>query len=110
MDMTVQTTAEKAARKLFGTESNEHLTNPFPLFAQMRTEAVVSVPNPFPFFGDDIQTWMVTHMEEAVQVLRDNATFAIERNGQSRSGVIPNASGPATFISSQTMLSVDDPD
>ena len=93
MDMTVQTTAEKAARKLFGTESNEHLTNPFPLFAQMRTEAVVSVPNPFPFFGDDIQTWMVTHMEEAVQVLRDNATFAIERNGQSRSGVIPNAFG-----------------
>ena len=72
MDMTAQTTAEKAARKLFGDESNEHLTNPFPLFTQMRIEAVVSVPNPFPFFGDDVQTWMVTRKEEAVQVLKDH--------------------------------------
>jgi cytochrome P450 len=110
MDRTTQTTAEKAASKLFGNESSEHLTNPFPLFGQMRTEPVVSVPNPFPFLGDAIQTWMVTRMEEAVEVLKDHARFAIERNGQPRSGVIADSSGPATFISSQTMLSVDEPD
>src|SRR5258708_36736660 len=44
-------------------------TNPFPLLAQMRAMgAIVQVPVPF----DPAQkVWMVTRLEEAVQVLKD---------------------------------------
>ncbi len=67
-----QTTSEKAALSPFSGENTELVTNPFALFAQMRSMGAV-VPIPFPLAGMDCQAWAVTRMEEVVQVLKDHA-------------------------------------
>ena len=70
MDQTVP----KKVLSLFSGESGE---NPFPLFAQMRVMgSVISIP--FPMGGTDRQAWMVTRMEEAMQVLKDHARFTVD--------------------------------
>src|SRR5260370_37319187 len=52
-------------------------TNPFPLLAQMRAMgAIVQVPVPF---DPSQKVWMVTRLEEAVQVLKDKR-FTVDRS------------------------------
>ena len=36
------------------------------------------IPIPFPMGGTDRQAWMVTRMEEAMQVLKDHARFTVD--------------------------------
>lgn len=98
---------------LFSGESGE---DPFPLFAQMRAMgSVISIP--FPMGGTDRQAWMVTRMEEAMQVLKDHARFTVDPStidGHSniRQSLAGNAdpSAPPTFFTGNSMLSVDEPD
>jgi hypothetical protein len=59
---------------ILGVLSGKSGENPFPLFAQMREMGSV-IPIPFPLGGSDNQAWIVTHMEEAIKVLKDNDHF-----------------------------------
>ena len=108
MDQTVP----KKVLSLFSGESGE---NPFPLFAQMRAMgSVISIP--FPMGGTDRQAWMVTRMEEAMQVLKDHARFTVDLStidGHSdiRQSLAGNAdpSASPSFLT-DSMNSVDEPD
>ena len=112
MNTSDQIGPEKAALSLFSGESGE---NPFPVFAQMRAMGSV-IPIPFPMGGTDRQAWMVTRMEEAIQVLKDHARFSVDLssiNGNSdidltlTGNADPSAS--PTFLTG-SMNSVDEPD
>lgn len=90
--------------------------NPFPVFAQMREMNAV-IPIPFPMGGPDRQAWMVTRMEEAMQVLKDHAHFtvdpaSIDGNEDFRKSLAGGSdpSAPPTFFTGHSMLTVDDPD
>jgi cytochrome P450 len=90
-----------AATNLF--DSN-FASNPFPTFTQMRTAgAVVAVSLPF---GSHVQkVWMVTQLEEAVQVLKnklftvDASTIYDDNRARSMGGIL-----------GQSMIAVDEPD
>ncbi len=85
-------------------------TNPFPLLAQMRAMgAIVQVPVPF---DPSQKVWMVTRLEEAVQVLKDKR-FTVDRsvvhtNDVYRQRAQLAADTPGLF--GQSMISVDEPD
>lgn len=101
---------EKAILSLFSGKSGE---NPFPLFAQMRELGCV-IPISNPMGSTDRPAWMVTRMEEAMQVLKDHARFtvdgsSIDGNSDIRQN-IADPSAPPTFFSGKSMLSVDEPD
>ncbi|WP_353626431.1 cytochrome P450 [Bacillus sp. JCM 19041] len=90
--------------------------NPFSVFAEMRQEgAVMSIPNPMG--GGDRQAWVVTHMEEAVQVLKNHNRFtvdpsSIDSNRHIRDSIAStvDSSAPQTFFTGKSMLFVDEPD
>lgn len=115
MNTSDQIGPEKAALSLFSGESGE---NPFPVFAQMRAiGSVIPIPAPFPMGGTDRQAWMVTRMEEAMQVLKNHARFtvdpsSIDGNSDIMQTFTGNAdpSAPPTFFTGKSMLSVDEPD
>ncbi|MGE7768525.1 cytochrome P450 family protein [Peribacillus sp. NPDC096540] len=110
MNNSDQNLPEKSILDLFSGKSGE---NPFPIFTQMRTMGAV-IPLPSPISGMDGQTWMVTRMEEAMQVLKDHAHFTVDGgsiNGNSdirQKNADPSA--PPTFLNAKSMLSVDEPD
>lgn len=89
--------------------SKEIAANPFPLFAQLRSAgAVVAVPVPF---GSEVQSvWMVTRLEEAVQVLK-NQLFTVDPSTISRDTEEPQSSarGLGGFLG-RSMIAVDEPD
>ncbi|SDZ45927.1 Cytochrome P450 [Bacillus sp. 166amftsu] len=66
---------EKAVLSVLSGESGE---NPFPIFAQIRSMGSV-IPIPFPMGGIDSQAWMITRMEEAIQVMKDHVYFTVDR-------------------------------
>ncbi|KAF9113023.1 hypothetical protein BGX30_007105, partial [Mortierella sp. GBA39] len=75
------------------------------------------IPIPFPMGGPDRQAWMVTRMEEAMQVLKDHAHFtvdpaSIDGNEDFRKSLAGGSdpSAPPTFFTGHSMLTVDDPD
>ncbi len=108
-----QTVSEKAVFSLFSGDDPEIVANPFALLAQMRSTGAV-LPLPFPLAGTDRRAWMVTRMEEAVQVLKDHAHFTVDPSSIGVNGLLgQNRSETAdtpTFFTSKTMLTVDDPD
>ena len=86
----------------------EMLNNPLPLFAQLRSMGAV-VPAPFSTSGQR-KVWMVTRMEEALQVLKDSESFAIGRaegnaQPQRKEETAQTASAPLTI--SNSMLNMD---
>lgn len=93
--------------------SGESVENPFAIFSKMRTMGAV-IPIPSPIAAIKGQTWMVTRMEEAMQVLKDHAHFTVDGgsiDGNSnlmQSNADPSA--PPTFLNAKSMLSVDEPD
>ncbi|RCW43515.1 cytochrome P450 [Paenibacillus prosopidis] len=106
-----QNLPEKALN-IFSGASGE---NPFPIFAQMRAMGSV-IQIPFPMAGEGGQAWLVTRMEEAMQVLKDHHRFTVDLssiNGDSngRESLADHAeSGPPTFFTGKSMLFVDEPD
>lgn len=93
--------------------SGKSVENPFPIFAKMRSMGAV-IPIPSPIGGMDGQTWMVTRMEEAMQVLKDHAHFTVDGGSiNGNSDIMKNnadPSAPPTFLNAKSMLSVDEPD
>lgn len=89
--------------------SKEVAANPFPLFAQLRSAgAVVAVPVPF---GSGVQSvWMVTRLEEAVQVLK-NQLFTVDPSTIARDDDQQQSPprGPGGFFG-RSMIAVDEPD
>ncbi len=97
---------EGASMNFFGPAFAE---NPFPAFTQMRSAGAV-VPIPAPFVGGEQQVWLVTRLEEAVQVLKDRQ-FTVDMskiNGESATQQM-RQSGPGRLLG-QSMISVDEPD
>ena len=80
--------------------------NPFPAFTQMRAAGAV-VPLPSSFGGGTQQVWLVTRLEEAVQVLKDRQftvdPSTIAGEGESR------LYSPGHILD-HSMISVDEPD
>jgi cytochrome P450 len=111
-----QTVPEKEMFSLFSGDNPELVANPFALFAQMRSVGAV-MPLPFSLAGTDRQTWVVTRMEEAVQILKDHAHFTVDPRpigvnsplGHNNAGTA-NTSDTPTFFTAKTMLTVDEPD
>jgi cytochrome P450 len=80
--------------------------NPFPYFSQMReTGAVIRVPNPM---GG--QAWLVTRMEEAVQVLKDHVRYTVDASTLNGNSKPVDPSEPSTFVNGKSMNFVDEPD
>lgn len=116
MSTSDQTVAEKVASNLFSEDGGELTTNPFPLFAQLRSVGPI-VPIPFPMEGTDRQGWMVTQLKEAMQIFKDHAHFTVDP--RSIDGSVPikqnkaesdESSDSSTFFTGDSMLSVDEPD
>lgn len=105
-------TSEKAQFNLF---SEENSKDPFAMFAQMRAKgSVVPIPNPM---GGAGQTWIVTRMDVAMEVLKDHSRFTVDMNSiDSGNDIRKNLSGelgssePQTFFTGKSMLFVDEPD
>jgi cytochrome P450 len=92
---------------LLGGGNAELLENPFPMFALMRSMGAV-FPIPFPIAGMESGAWVVTRMEEAVQVLKDHARFTVDASSIGLDG--PFAQYTDSSFLAKTMISVDDPD
>lgn len=92
-----------------GLFSEAFRADPFPLFAQLRSKgAVVALPS-----GSGVSSfWMVTQLEEAVQVLKnqlftvDPSMIPLDDNQQSS----PRGIGGLGGILGQSMIAVDEPD
>jgi cytochrome P450 len=108
-----QTASEKAVFSLFSGDDPEIVANPFALLAQMRSTSAV-MPISFPIVGMDRQVWMITRLEEAVQMLKDHAHFTVDPSSIGINGLMgrnrSEATETPTFFTSKTMLTVDNPD
>ncbi|MBO0779550.1 MAG: cytochrome P450, partial [Ktedonobacteraceae bacterium] len=108
-----QTISAESIFSLFSGDNPELVASPFALLAQIRSMSAV-VPLPFPLMGADRRVWMVTRMEEAVQVLKDHAHFTVDSRSLGIRGLMGRDAGETsdapTFFTSKTMLSVDEPD
>lgn len=113
MNTSEQNMPGSAVFSLFSGDNSDLVANPFPLLAQMRSMSAV-IPLPFPFAGTDRQFWMVTRMQEAVQVLKDQAHFTVDPTSIGVEGLFGRGNteidDTPTFFTSRTMLTVDEPD
>ncbi|GAC1510382.1 MAG: cytochrome P450 [Ktedonobacteraceae bacterium] len=89
----------------FGAASAE---NPFPMFAQMRATGPV-VPFPAPFGRGDRQVWIITRLEEAVQVLKDRQ-FTVDLSMGYEGGTQAGMQNNPGHLLGRSMISVDEPD
>ncbi|PGQ87066.1 cytochrome P450 family protein [Priestia megaterium] len=107
LDKTVE---DKEVLDLFSGKSRE---NPFVLFSKMRKMGAV-IPIPSPMEEIKTQAWVVTRMEEAMQVLKGHHHFTVDQSSVNTPHDTrkhkTDESDPPTFFGGQSMLSVDDPD
>jgi cytochrome P450 len=100
---------------ILGVLSGKSGENPFPLFAQMRQMGSV-LPIPFPLGGSDNQAWIVTHMEEAMKVLKDHAHFCvdpktIDRGNDTKQSLTGSTNPSSSDLFLTTSLNaIDEPD
>ncbi|MFJ7747902.1 cytochrome P450 [Peribacillus sp. NPDC097295] len=93
--------------------SGQNKENPFSIFAKIRkTGPVISIPNPFG--QTDSQAWLVVHMDEATQVLKNHAIYTVdpktlEDDKGYRDNITNdlNSSSPDTFFTGKSMLFSD---
>lgn len=100
---------------ILGVLSGKSGDNPFPLFAQMREMGTV-IPIPFPMGASNNQAWIVTRMEEAMKVLKDQAHFcvnpaSIHENGESKQSLTGSEDpAAADFFLTNSLNAIDEPD
>lgn len=88
----------------------DFVANPFPLFAQLRSAgAVVAVPLPFGPGPEARSVWMVTQLDEAVQVLK-NRRFTVDPSTILGEDGQPSQSRGLGGLLGQSMIAVDEPD
>ncbi|MCM2677623.1 cytochrome P450 [Alkalicoccobacillus plakortidis] len=103
---------EEVQEKVLGFLSGQSSENPFSLFAQLREMGpVISIPNPM---GDsDKNSWMVTKMDVATQVLKNPKLFtvdpsSIEHGSDFRGKIVEDSdASPDTFFTGKSMLFID---
>jgi cytochrome P450 len=88
---------------ILGVLSGKSGENPFPLFAQMREMGSV-MPIPFPLGESDNQAWIITHMEEAMKVLKDNDHFCVDPKTIDRSNDTKDSLTGSTESSSSDLF------
>ncbi|HEX8981370.1 MAG TPA: cytochrome P450 [Ktedonobacterales bacterium] len=101
----------------FSLFSGEFAENAAPLFAQLRMMGPL-FPLPGMILGTDRQGWVVTRMDEAVQILKDATHFTVDPRSIGGGNPFGNYFGesgeasdtPAFFTPGGSMLMVDDPD
>lgn len=95
--------------------SNAFTENPFPLFSQIRALGAV-VPLPLPFEDSPNGAWMVTRLEEAVQILKDHRRFTIDAMAAETDnrlrvfGSVASGGSDKPELSARSLISVDEPD
>lgn len=100
---------------ILGVLSGKSGDNPFPLFAQMREMGTV-IPIPFPMGASNNQAWIVTRMEEAMKVLKDQVHFcvnpaSIHENGESKQSLTGSEDpAAADFFLTNSLNAIDEPD
>lgn len=113
MDNPNPTTSGNDMFSLFIGDNPELVANPFALFAQIRSMSAI-IPLPLPLMGTENQAWMLTRMEEAVQVLKNHADFTVDPGSiginHPFGGNHTETTDAPTFFNSKTMLTVDEPD
>ena len=82
--------------------------NPFPMLAQLRTMGAL-IPIPLPT-GTDQMVWLVTHMEEAVEVLKDHKRFTVDSRISSIHDLFQQRRGVGNIFVGRSMINVDEPD
>lgn len=103
-------TTEAQPQGFFG---GEFTANPFPLLAQMRSKAPV-VQETVPTRKGPQKAWMVTRLEEAVQVLKKSELFTVDPSQVStndffRRRATRRRSATASLLG-RSMMTVDEPD
>lgn len=100
---------------ILGVLSGKSGDNPFPLFAQMREMGTV-ISIPFPMGASNNQAWIVTRMEEAMKVLKDQTHFcvnpaSIHENGESKQSLTGSEDpAAADFFLTNSLNAIDEPD
>lgn len=100
---------------ILGVLSGKSGENPFPLFGQMREMGSV-IPIPFPLGGTDNQAWIVTHMEEAMKVLKDNDHFCVNPASINRSNDVKQSltgskdQANSNLFLANSLNAIDEPD
>lgn len=102
--------SDNAIFSLFSGDNPAVIANPFPTVAQLRTMGPV-VQLSFPLYGLG-QGWVVTRMDEVIQVLRDHERFTVDPRvlgGQDpfagQQGAEPDAhAAPTSFFGETSML------
>lgn len=106
-------TEEMVSNQVLGVLSGKSNEDPFSVFAKMRELGpIVSIPNPL---GEaDRQAWMVVHMDEAVQILKNHKQFTVdpssidgEKGFRDKIYSEVDTSAPDTFFTGKSMLFVD---
>ena len=104
-----ETTAETLSQGLFGGKAAANL---FPLLAQIRSMGAV-IQLPIPSRKGPQKAWLVTRLEEAVQVLKKNEQFTVDPSQVNATEFFKRrasrrSSAPALL--GRSMMTVDDPD
>jgi cytochrome P450 len=86
--------------------SDQLLSDPFSLFAQMRAMGAV-LPAPFPT-GTQHKAWMVTRIQEALLVLKDSQRFTLDYAAVEDNALVQRmASSQGFALLGRSMLNVD---
>ena len=93
--------------------NGQNKENPFTIFAKIRkTGPVLSIPNPFG--QKDNKAWLVVHMDEASQVLKNHAIYTVDpktieddKGYRDKMASDVDSSSPDTFFTGKSMLFAD---
>ncbi|UOQ86481.1 cytochrome P450 family protein [Gracilibacillus salinarum] len=107
-----QITPEQEVLGVLGGKINR---DPFAVFEDLRNNGSVR-PIPMPMGDPENQTWIVTHMDQAKQVLKDQATFCvdpstIEKSSYTKTSLINSSEEVSSnLFLSNSLNALDEPD
>lgn len=100
---------------LVGVLSGKSEDNPFPIFEQLRQIGSV-VQLPFPMGETNNRAWVVTHMEEALKVLKDQDHFCVDPKSIDQNSTIKESltgssdSAGSNMFLTNSLNAIDQPD
>ncbi|MDX6152703.1 cytochrome P450 [Marinococcus sp. PL1-022] len=104
--------SDSVQTRVLGILSGKSREDPFSVFAEARAEGpVLSIPHPMG--SEDNQAWLVPHMDEALQVLKDKKGFTVDPSYIDADGVREQLTdsvdeeAPDTFFTGTSMLFMD---
>jgi len=82
--------------------------NPFPILTQLRTMGAL-IPIPLPT-SVSWKIWLVTRLEEAVEVLKDHRRFTVDSSVSAAHDLFQRRAGVGNIFVGRSMINVDEPD